>query len=258
MSKFIDKLRQSSQLAARPMGFKASQTISRPRLVLVAGLGQSKIDASDELVAGADAGLLPVTGPSGITRLKEVVKSASGITWGGWLEAPGRGEVKKLAGAGADFVIFPAEKMPLSLPDTEEMGRILAIAPQGEGWLIPAINDLPLDAVFIDSQSKGGLTWHQLMTIKRIADLLVKPVLVPVNADISQKELQLLWEAGVDGVVADATPDKHGELKELRRIIDSLTPPSKGRRWKARALVPAIPTELSPVTGEEEEEEEPL
>ncbi len=245
-------------MAVRPMGFKAAHTISKSRLLLVARLGQSKIDALDELVAGADAGLLPVTGTYGATRLKEAVKSMSPIPFGAWLEATGRREVKQLDRAGADFMIFAAEKMPLSLPDTEEMGRILAIEPLDKEWLIPAINDLPLDAVFIESQSKSGLTWHQLMIIKRIAGLLTKPVLVPVNAVISQKELQLLWEAGVAGVVADVTPEKRGELKKLRQIIDSLTPPSKVRRGKARALVPAVLAELSPVTGEEEEEEESL
>jgi hypothetical protein len=255
MSKFIDKLEQSSQRAVQPMGFKMVPTIPRPRLMLVARLGQSKIDALVELIAGADAGLLSITGITGSARLKEAMKSVPEVPFGGWLEAPRRGLVKELDRAGADFMIFPAEKMPLSQLNIEKIGLIMAIAPQEEGWLIPAISDLPLDAVLIDSQSKASLTWHQLMMVKRIADLTSKPTLVPISGDTGQEELQLLWEAGVDGVIADVNLEKHDEFKELRRIIDSLKPPSKERRRKARALVPPISAESSPVTGDEEEED---
>ena len=258
MSNFIDKLKQASQLAVRPMGFRAAQRIPGPRLMLIARLSQYMADTLDELVAGADAGLLTIAGTSGAKKLGEAVQSMPGIPWGVWADTISRQGIKQLEKAGGDFLVYSAGKMPLSVLGDEKLGRILAIEPEDKESLVSTINELPVDAVLVNSPAEGDLTWHDLMLARRFAGLLAKPVLFSAPGDISQSELQLLWDMGIDGLVVTVTPGQPADgLKELRQTIDRLTPPSKSKRLKSRALVPSVPAELGPVSEGEEEEEYP-
>ena len=68
------------------------------------------------------------------------------------------------------------------------------------------------------------IAWHHLMLFQRLANLLSKPLLVPVPLNITAGELKALWEAGVDGVVVEAGAEPPaGGLKELRQAIGKLT-----------------------------------
>ena len=258
MSCFIDKLKQASQAMPPPMGFMAAQTVSKPRMLLVASLPQASVDNLADLVAGADAGLLPLAKlGSGIKTLEETVQAVPDIPWGAWLDSINQQDIKQVEKAGGDFLLFPAAKMSLAILEAEKVGKILAVEASLDEGLLRAINELPADAVFVTSRQKGGyyLTWHHLMIFKRLADLLTKPLLVPVPSNVATNELQVLWEAGVDGVVVEAAPEKPaGGFKKLRQMIDSLTLPSKRKRMKARALLPQVREEASPIIEEEEGE----
>jgi hypothetical protein len=257
MSRLIDKLRQASQAEHPPMGFGASRTVSKPRLIIVARLSQTDADNPAELVAGADAGLLPIdsTG-SGVKVLEKIVQAVPDIPWGGWLGNTSRSEVKEIEGAGFDFLFFPAAKMSLALLEAEKMGKVLAVEASLDEGLIRAINELPADAVFIASQQEEHfLTWQELMLFQHFAALLTKPLLVPVPFNLANNELQLLWELGVDGVVVEvATGQPVGGLSKLRQMIGGLTLTSKRKRMKVRAILPHLKEEASPITDEEEEE----
>ena len=258
MSRFIDRLKQASQVVSQPMGFRTAQSVSKPRMLLIASLLQADIDGLVDYVAGADAGLLPIAKlSSGAKMLKEIGQAVPDLPWGGWLKSIGRGGIKRIMEVGCDFVVFPAE-MSLKILDDEEVGKILAVeASLGEG-LLRAVGELPVDAVFIMSQKEGEhfLTWHQLMLFQRFADLLTKPLLVPVLSSVAANELQALWEAGVDGVVVEvAAGQPVGRLKELCQMIDSLTLPLKRKRAKTEALLPYVRGETGIVTEEEEGEE---
>jgi len=259
MSRFLDKLKQASQIEHPPMGFRAARVVYKPRLLVLARLSQTDVDNPAELVAGADAGLIPIGSlGSGIKFLEKIVQVVPDIPWGGWLDSASRSEVKQIEKASFDFLFFPEAEMPLALLDAEKMGRILAVEAPMDGGLIRAINELPVDAVFIASQQKDKkypLTWRELMIFQYFAALLTKPLLVPVPSGITGDELQLLWELGVDGVVVEAAPGQPvGGLSKLHQMIDSLTLTSKRRRVKARAILPHLKEEASPITEEEEEE----
>ena len=97
MSRFVDKLKQASQAEHPPMGFRVAQTASKPRLLLIARLSQIDVDNPAELVAGADAGLLPIDKPdSGIRFLEKIVQAVPDIPWGGWLGRISRNEIKQI------------------------------------------------------------------------------------------------------------------------------------------------------------------
>ncbi len=260
MSRFIDKLKQVSQVASQPIGFKVAQVVSKPRLLLVASLPQTDVANLADCLAGADAGLLPIAKlPLEAKQLKEMAQLTPDIPWGGLLKGSDQSGIKWIVQAGGDFIVFPVNTS-LKILESEEVGRVLAVEASLDEGLLMAVDELPADAVLITGQEKSDyfLTWHHLMLFRRFADLLTKPLLVSVPPSVTAGELQAIWEVGVDGVVVDVEVGQPvGRLKELRRIMDSLVLPSKRRRVRVAALLPRlIRGETGIVTEEEEEEEE--
>jgi hypothetical protein len=259
MSQFIDKLNQASQAVPQPMGFRAGQPGAvKPRMLLVANLLQVEVDNLAGYVAGADAGILPIsTSNSGIKTLEEVSQTVSDIPWGEWLGDVKGGTVSDIAKAKYDFVVFPEASALLAVPQNKEMGRILQVeASVGEG-LLRAVNELPVDAVLItvEQEKEHVLTWRHLMLFRRFADLLSKPLLAFTPSNVTTNELRALWEAGLDGMVVKVGGEQpKGRLSDLRQTIDKLTFPSPRKRGKAEALLPYISRKTSTETEEEEEE----
>jgi|TARA_B100000315_G_scaffold64611_1_gene58658 hypothetical protein len=257
MSQFIDKLKRMSQVAPQPIGFKAAPLVSKPRLLLVASADRADVAHLADYVSGADAGLLPIMElASGVKRLKEVAQLAPDIPWGGLLKDSGQRGTKRIIQAGGDFIVFPSNTS-LKVLEDKEVGKVLVVKSSLDKSLLKAVDELPVDAVFITAQetSEYFLTWHHLILFRHFADLLTKPFLVSVPPSVTANELQTLWEMGVDGVVVDIVVSQPaGKLKELRRMIDSLVLPSK-RRWKkTTALIPRVGGEPGPVTEDEDED----
>jgi hypothetical protein len=226
-------------------------------MLLVAILAQVDIDLLADYVAGADAGLLSIAKlSSGAKALKQICQAISDIPWGGWLKEVGREGIGQMVEAGGDFVVFPAANTSLVILQDEKLGKILEVEPGLDPGLLKAIDDLPVDAVFIatEEEKEHFLTWHHLMLFRRCAELLTKPLLVSVPTDVAADELQALWEAGVSGVVVTAGVEPAGRVAELRQMLDELTLPPSGRRKKVEPLLPHIVGETG-ITAEEEEEE---
>jgi hypothetical protein len=243
MSRFINNLRQASKAVSPPMGFRAAETASKPRMLLIAHLPQADINHLAGYVAGADAGLISITKPgSGAKILKDVSQLVPGIPWGGWLGSASRGGINKLVVAGCDFVVFPPDAS-LAILDEAKVGKILAMEALLDEGLIKAVNELPADAVFITGGQERlpSLTWHHLMLFRRFVDLLSKPLLVPMPSDIAANELQALWDAGVDGVVVEVVSGQPVEtVNGLSLMIDGLTLPVKRKRRQPAALLPGV------------------
>lgn len=256
VSRFIDKLNQVSLAVPQLMGFKAAQPVSpQPKLLLIASLAQANVDRLADYVAGADAGLLPISKlSSGAKTLQKICQVVSNIPWGVWLRDIGRGEIKQIVTVGCDFMVFPAANTSLAILQDDEVGKILQVeASVGEG-LLRVVDELPIDAVLIAGEQEGEyfLTWHHLMLFQRFADLLAKPLLVCIPSDVTANELQALGEAGVCGMIVEVGAGQPaGRLSELRQTIDKLTFLPR-RRGKARALLPYISREMGVVTEEEE------
>lgn len=242
MSRFIDKLKQASQSESQPMGFRKEKSASRLRMLLVA---EVKDGADAGVVEGADAVLLEGT----VKNPPEKTDLPVGIMLFG-------SKAGKLEGI--DYVVFKPET-PVIIAGDEKTGKVIAVEASLEMGLLRALEDLPLDALFIvsDRTQTQVVTWQYLMLCKRFSAISGKPVLAAVSPDVSQGELQLLWEVGVDGVVVKVAPEQPVErLRELRQMIDGLILPSRRKRMKARAIVPSPGEVATPVTEEEEEEEE--
>jgi hypothetical protein len=222
-------------------------------MLLVASLDSANTDSLAKRVAGADAGILRIAKlSSGVKTLVKVATAVPDIPWGGWLEGIAEGEVELLAKADFDFVVFP-HRTPLAILVSETAGRILEIGESLSASLLPVVDELPVDAVFVSAGREGSLTWQHLMFLQRCAGLSAKPLLTSIPSKISASELQALWGAGVSGVVAEvATGQPVNASAELRRVIDALTLPPRKRK-RVDALLPY--TYTGEGTDAEEEEE---
>jgi hypothetical protein len=260
MSRLIDELNRVAKAAPQPMGFRAAYpTASKPQILLVASLAQ--IGDTARLAAGvdgADAVLLRLTKSQLVAKtLPKIAGALPDIPWGCFLEDAGANKMETLVKAGCDFVVFPAASRVSATPQDDKTGKILQVEPSlGEG-ILRGINDLPVDAVLATNTYGvgGSIEWHHLMLFQHLANLLTKPLLIPVPLKVTAEELKALWETGVDGVVVEADTGKPGGLKELRRIIGELPPRSSKKRGKAEALLPYSGGVGEAVPEEEEEEE---
>jgi hypothetical protein len=227
-------------------------------MLLIANLVQPSVGSLADAVAGADTGLLSVSESSEAEILRQISEAVPNIPWGGWLKKIGGKGMKQLIETGCDFVVFPADKAPLALlQNNDEIGKVLEVKASllGEG-LLGAVNELPVDAVLIAGEQSENyfLTWHRLMLFQRFADLLTKPLLVPVSLSVLPHELQALWEAGVDGVVVEVNVEQSKDrLKKLRQEIDKLAFPLQHKQKKAEALLPYTSGKMSHVSEGEEE-----
>ena len=259
MSKFIDKLKQLSQTAPQPVGFRTALIpVLKPKMLLIASLTEIGVDDLAGHIAGADAGLLSVSGlSSGAKNLGKASQDVPAIPWGGWLKRAGRGDINTLLKAGCDFLVFPEADTPLSISPIDKAGGVLAVDTSlGEGFL-RAVNELPVDAVLVSDEKKESLIWHDLVLYQRFAGLLSKPLLISVPREVTAGELQMLWDVGVGGVIVEVDVSKPaGKIKEIQRKIDKLTLPSSDKRGRTGVLLPHIDLEKSKPADIEEEEEE--
>ncbi len=259
MSRFIDALDRLSRVEAQPLGFRTKQPASsKPRIQLVASLAQGNAGSLVDRVADADAGLLRIAdASSAVETLKRVSQAVSDVPWGGWLQDGSVEEVEHMVKAGCDFLVFPAAGTPLAIADNT-IGKIVEVESSLAEGLLRAVNELPIDGVFVAGERGGdySLTWQHLMLFKRFADVLTKPLLVTIPSGLAPSELQALWEAGVDGVVVEITAEQPRDaLGRLRQLVDNLTFPQPRKREKAEPLLPHLAPEPSAPPEEEEEEE---
>ena len=259
MSKFIDGLKRVSQEAPQPMGFRTGQLASaKPRIQLLACLGEGDIDNAADYTTGADAVILRLSKPdSGMKSVQRVSENISGIPWGGWLTGDIKG-TKQLVKAGCDFVVFAAGGTSLAALQDDEVGKIIGVEAAISEGLLRAVNELPVDAVLIkaEGEDKQSLTWYDLILFQRFTTLLTKPLLVSVPSNITAREIEAIWEAEVDGVVVELGGGKpEGEVKKLRKVIDELPYPAPDKQKKTDAIIPSTSRNSDAVVEVEEEEE---
>ena len=126
MNRFIKRLKQASQSELQPMGFKAGQAVSqRSKMLLIASLPKVDMGNLADYVAGADAGLVPISQlSSGTQALKKITQALPDIPWGGWLKDISWAKMKRMKRFECDFVIFPAANTSLTILEDNEVGKI--------------------------------------------------------------------------------------------------------------------------------------
>jgi hypothetical protein len=257
MSRLIDKFHQASKAATPPMGFRTAHPAAEaPKILLIASLEAGAAGNPTEYLGGADAVLIRFqkTTPT-VKTVQKITSSLPDIPWGLY---PGDEDNKKAAEEGADFVVVPAASKVTETPGDEKTGKILEVESSMDDGLLRAVNDLPVDAVLADDmfQNKQPLVWHEMMIVQHLANLFSKPLIVPVPAGITEKELKILWDAGVDGIIVEADTAKKDGFKDLRRLIDKLPLRSGRKRGKINVILPRAAAETPTAAPPDEEEEE--
>jgi hypothetical protein len=240
MNRFADKLKNALQVAPPAMGFfRNAQVSAKPKMLLVAWVAVDEAEKSLALLEDADAAVLVAPKTPAVRMLKAMAKSLGEMPWGIWFEGDAQG-LKPLDSAGVDFVVFAPEKMPLVAVDIEKPGRVVGIPFDMEDSLVRTVNELPVDAVIINSPGIVPLTMQDLMRFRRLGDWISKPLLAVVPPSLTAGEIKALWDAGIDALVVSLTSENQSAFKELRSNLDSMTLSSKRKWMKARAIVPVI------------------
>jgi len=170
MSKFIDRLKRVSQTAPQPMGFRLAESAQdESKILLVASLVKADIEGLADYAAGADAGLLSIPElPSGVKILQAASQAIPDVPWGCRLENVSQEEIKQVVNAGCDFIVFPAARTSLAIPQDDELGKILEVEMSLSEGLLRTVNELPVDALLITEEPGKDyfLTWHHLMLLR--------------------------------------------------------------------------------------------
>jgi hypothetical protein len=261
MSRLIDELKKLAQVTPQPMGFRAARKVElTPKILIIASLDVSPpaADAPVDSIDGADA-LLFHSDKSNITAkaIQKIIEPLPNIPWGVYLEDNDDKQAAASIEAGCDFVVFsPASQLSM-VTHNEKVGKVLQVESSMDDGLLRAVNDLPVDALLVadTSEESGPLVWHQLMILQHLGNLISKPLIIPVPASITEVELKVLGEIGIDGVMVEVDTTKTGELKELREAISKLPPRSARKRGRVDVLLSRAVSE-TPATAPDEEEEE--
>ncbi len=242
MSKLVKKLHQIYGNAAQPLGFRAASAPSGKQMVLIACLQEGEGGRMAEAAkAEVDAILIHSRGPEEEQALKQVTAAIEDIPWGVWLDVMSEGCLEQLRKAGADFIIFEAATAPAALVQDKDTGKVLKVdLPEDEG-LIGTINQLAIEAVLVNVKEGGEvLTISDLMHCQWLADVVDKPLLVATQRELTDKEIECLWEVGVRGLVVEVKEKQLGKsLTRLSQAIKAL--PAKPRRHgEEMAVLPRL------------------
>jgi hypothetical protein len=237
MSKFIERLKQVTQPVPQQMGFRPNNSAQqRPRLQLIVRV-EGKI--TDDKLTPADAAVFT-----------DGQISQTGIVKGVYLK--NTDNLETIIKAGTDFVMMPADSQVIHAD--KKIGKILEISVATTDILLRTIGDLPVDAVVM-AEDGSNLTWQKLMHFQRFAVLIDKPVIVPVTTDLTEEELQSIWETGVSGVMIKITKEAEAEnLLSLRKNIDKLKFPVRRKKDKFQATLPKISASAEEPDEDEEDE----
>ena len=254
MSKLVTKLRQVSENAVQPIGFRAAAVSSSQRMVLIASLAKGDADAVLQLAkANIDAVLIHGHAEKDNRYLQRISPSAGDMPWGVRVDSMTEALLEQLKEAGADFLVSEAATSPATLLQEESIGKVLrADLPQDES-VIAAFDDMPVDAVLLDVGKEGNaLTISDLMQCHWLAGLVDKPLLAAVQRELSDKDVQSLWEAGVKGLVVEVSErEPERQLTRLSQAIDALPAKAK-KRGESRPVLPRVDhTAIEPQEPEE-------
>jgi len=236
MSRFADKLKSALQVSQPSMGFFRNVTqTSHPRMLLVPQLALADMEVVLDMIKYTDAILLTCTKAIPVKTMKALVRAIGGVPLG--VRFLGKPHPKPMDGV--DFRVFALEDT-LLLGDDDDCGNVLSVSLDLSDSFARMLNDLPVESVLVNISMTEALTWKDLMYLRRLGDLFAKPFLAQVPVSISEKEIKILWDIGVNALVVSWTSENQVAFTRLRDIIDGIALTPKRKWMKTHAIVPAV------------------
>jgi hypothetical protein len=256
MSKFIEHLEKVGVAVPAAMGFGASRVPEKvPSLLLVALSGTTPADSLAQLPV--DFHIISTAKVS-----KSELKAARGVAgdalWGVWPETLTSSSLDTLSKEGGDFFIFSNVTTPAEVLVGEELGKLMAVPADLSEEMVRSLEELPVDAILLSGlEETSPLSVGDLMQVRWVRDWMSKPLLLLRSQSLSQGELEVLQDAGIQAVVLDMRTMNGKDVDAMREAIEGL-PPRKARRDHATALLPRLSprTAPPPSAGEEDEDED--
>ena len=244
MSKLVKRLRQACECSSQPIGFKRSTVESSRQMLLIASLppGKRSMVASLNL-AEVDALLFHSRDLGDNTALQQISGGVGDTPWGVWLGTGEPPDLQQLIEAGGDFIALESPLAAAGLLQ-EDTGKILKVDLSRERFLLSAMSDLPVDAVLMElGGGKGALTVADIMHCQWLSSLLDKPLLVAANQELSDREIRLIWDMGISGIVIEVGDEMGKEVlsREFQIIRD--LPPRSRKHGEDHVLLPSFDVE---------------
>jgi hypothetical protein len=244
MSKLVKRLQQICENSSPPIGFKASTLQSNNQLLLIASLSQGKSGMASQLnLAEVDALLLHSGDLNDKAALQRIADGVGDTPWGVWLGTAVSLDMEELAEVGGDFVALDSSVASTALVH-EDVAKILRVSPVNERYLLSALSELPVDVVLMDlGGQKADLTVADIMHCQWLSSLVDKPLMVAAEHELSDKEIRLMRDAGVSGIVIEISgEDGKGVISRQSQIIRDLPPRTK-KRGESHVFLPPIEVE---------------
>ena len=250
MSKLIDLLEKAGQQVPARMGFgpPVGQDRHGSQIILVARVLSDNLAANPGLgEANADAFLVGPNSADDAT-IDVIAATFEKRTWGVRLSEFSAAQAGRLAAKGSDFIVFESMSTQASVLNEEDLGVIATLDASMGDEAIRALSELPLGAaLFKPSLSELPLSFETAIDLQKVLGVLSRPLIVEAPAGIEQREIELLKNIGVSGLVLDLdTKDDIDRIAKTQKAIEGLPRP-KSRRTLGDALVPTAAAE--PVGG---------
>jgi hypothetical protein len=258
MSRFLDRMERIASAGPGGMGFGAARTEKTPGLALiglVSGSYSKGLAAVSKL--NLDAALL--SGIDDAAGLKRIEKSLPSVPWGVRTSSLTEETAQEFRDNGCDLLAFSLENTAASILSADDAARILYIKTEVGERELRGIAALSVDALVLPMTSISG-PWDlaNLASVAAISRRVDKYILVEVSSPPSDKDLEALRNAGVNGLVLDVAIVDQDALQKLQAAALAMPRQRSSGRGRSGAIVPSsvFPSSSAPQREEEEEDDE--
>jgi hypothetical protein len=198
-----------------------------------------------------------LSGIDDLAALKKIAPGLPSIPWGISPVTVTEDSVNGFKEAGCDMLAFGLADTPVSAINSDEIARVLCLDPSADERQLRAINPLPVDVVLIDVTSQSG-TWTlgDLTNITAISSRVNKYILVSISEPPGAKDLKVLRDAGVHGLVVDAGSVSMDSLSKLKSDLQEMPRPQPGRKGRTAAVLPSSVFAVDRAPAPEEPDED--
>ena len=256
MSKFLDSLEKISVSAPAPLGFGVRREQRPPGMALIVQISSDHASGCAGISDLSPEAVL-LSGIDDLAALKKIAPGLPSIPWGISPVTVTEDSVNGFKEAGCDMLTFGLADTPVSAINSDEIARVLCLDPSADERQLRAINPLPVDVVLIDVTSQSG-TWTlgDLTNITAISSRVNKYILVSISEPPGAKDLKVLRDAGVHGLVVDAGSVSMDSLSKLKSDLQEMPRPQPGRKGRTAAVLPSSVFAVDRAPAPEEPDED--